>query len=65
MGHELASAIILSITGEKDPRNIQVAFKLCKTILENKEIAKLYKKDLFEYLDCYYPIEFDDKADKR
>lgn len=40
MSHELASAIILSITGEKDPRNILVAFKLCKTILDKKEIAK-------------------------
>ncbi|CAD8091039.1 unnamed protein product [Paramecium sonneborni] len=62
---ELASAILQSIVGEKDPRNILVAFQLCDAILQEKNIGIQYKKEIFEFLDCYYPIEFNERADPR
>ncbi|CAK76678.1 unnamed protein product (macronuclear) [Paramecium tetraurelia] len=62
---ELAAIILQSIIGEKDPRNILVAFQLCDAILEVKNIGTQYKREIFEFLDCYYPIEFNEKADPR
>ncbi|CAD8056477.1 unnamed protein product [Paramecium primaurelia] len=62
---ELASLILQSIIGEKDPRNILVAFQLCDAILQEKNIGSQYKREIFEFLDCYYPIEFNEKADPR
>ncbi|CAD8064081.1 unnamed protein product [Paramecium primaurelia] len=62
---EIASAILQSIIGEKDPRNILVAFQLCDAILQENKVGIQYKREIFEFLDCYYPIEFNEKADPR
>ena len=42
-----------------------ICFKLIDQILQSPSVAEPYLKDLFSFLDCYYPIEFNEKADKR
>lgn len=54
-----------AIRGEKDPRNIVTCFELLEYLLRHDECIKPYLKEVFEFLDCYYPIEFNEKADKR
>ena len=52
------SFIVLLLTeGERDPRNILVVFGLFGFVLERMDAYAL-KNEIFEQLDCYYPIEF-------
>lgn len=43
--------------GEKDPRNLMVAFSIAKVILQEFDIVS-HVVDLFDVLYCYFPITF-------
>lgn len=43
--------------GEKDPRNLLVAFELVRTIIDRFDISG-HIEDLFEIVFCYFPISF-------
>ncbi|KAM3132569.1 hypothetical protein pb186bvf_015382 [Paramecium bursaria] len=62
---ELAQYIIRQLGGEKDPRNIIVAFQIIKQLLEQKDVIHLYTTDIINFLDCYYPIEMVDNPNKK
>ena len=67
MGSGFISNILKATENEMDPRNILLVFDLIKFIL-NEFDAKIlidYKNVIFEQLDLYYPIEFDENVDKR
>ena len=48
------------IDGEKDPRNLLIAFNLVKLLYMTipKDISDNYTKNYFEFLNEYYPIDF-------
>lgn len=43
--------------GEKDPRNLMVAFELVREIIDRFDISS-HIEDLFEIVFCYFPISF-------
>ncbi|KAI9283158.1 RNAPII transcription regulator C-terminal-domain-containing protein [Sporodiniella umbellata] len=43
--------------GEKDPRNLIVAFALVRAIIEKFDISR-HVEDLFDVVFCYFPIHF-------
>lgn len=43
--------------GEKDPRNLIVAFALVRAIIERFDISR-HIEDLFDVVFCYFPIHF-------
>ncbi|KAG0363397.1 hypothetical protein BG005_000651 [Podila minutissima] len=48
---------IQCLDGEKDPRNLMLAFTLIKNIIQEFDIAQ-HVEDLFEVTFCYFPITF-------
>jgi hypothetical protein len=57
LSDELIPQFIQAMDGEKDPRNLLVAFKIFKLMMRVLDISK-YIEDLFELLWCYFPITF-------
>ena len=54
------STVLRSTGGEKDPKNLNVYFKLYEFLLTLN--AKFLEKDvetIFDNLQCYYPITFE------
>ncbi|KAI9357881.1 Dos2-interacting transcription regulator of RNA-Pol-II-domain-containing protein [Pilaira anomala] len=51
------SGFINCMDGEKDPRNLLVAFELIRTIMDRFDISR-HIEDLFEIVFCYFPISF-------
>ncbi|KAI9480357.1 MAG: Dos2-interacting transcription regulator of RNA-Pol-II-domain-containing protein [Benjaminiella poitrasii] len=47
--------------GEKDPRNLMVAFELVRAIIDRFDISR-HIEDLFEIVFCYFPISFSPPA---
>ncbi|KAG0936580.1 hypothetical protein G6F32_010055 [Rhizopus arrhizus] len=43
--------------GEKDPRNLMVAFALVRAIIDKFDISR-HVEDLFDIIFCYFPIHF-------
>ncbi|CAO3687157.1 unnamed protein product [Umbelopsis ramanniana] len=57
LSDELIPQFIQAMDGEKDPRNLLIAFKIFKLMMRVLDISK-YIEDLFELLWCYFPITF-------
>ncbi|KAG0233463.1 hypothetical protein BGW42_007420 [Actinomortierella wolfii] len=57
LGSEFVFGFIQCLDGEKDPRNLMLAFTLIKEIIQNFDIAQ-HVEDLFEVTFCYFPITF-------
>jgi hypothetical protein len=56
--------LLLRMTeGEQDPRNILVVFELWRWVLSEVTSIEELKYAVFELLDCYYPIEFNEQLD--
>ncbi|KAG2202901.1 hypothetical protein INT47_008933, partial [Mucor saturninus] len=43
--------------GEKDPRNLMLAFELVRSIIDRFDISR-HIEDLFDVVFCYFPISF-------
>jgi len=54
---ELIPQFIQAMDGERDPRNLLIAFKIFKNMTRILDVSK-YIEDLFELLWCYFPITF-------
>ncbi len=54
---EFLVGFIQSLDGEKDPRNLLIAFHLTSIICKNFDVSDL-AEDLFEVTACYFPITF-------
>lgn len=46
------------VSGEKDPRNLLISFKLSKEMTSNLRNISKFKEELFDILFCYFPITF-------
>ncbi|KAF8557709.1 ARM repeat-containing protein [Imleria badia] len=57
MGEQFLSSYAVLASGEKDPRNLLVAFKIAHVILTNFDISK-HVETYFDITFCYYPITF-------
>ncbi|KAG0142959.1 hypothetical protein CROQUDRAFT_81546 [Cronartium quercuum f. sp. fusiforme G11] len=57
MGNEFIGSYCTLVEGEKDPRNLLVAFRLAKVILTEFDVASKIE-ELFDITFCYFPITF-------
>ncbi|GJJ69980.1 DNA repair/transcription protein MET18/MMS19 [Entomortierella parvispora] len=57
MSADFVFGFIQCLDGEKDPRNLMLAFTLIKHIIQEFDIAQ-HVEDLFEVTFCYFPITF-------
>ncbi|KAF9245349.1 ARM repeat-containing protein [Melanogaster broomeanus] len=57
MGDQFLSGYAALASGEKDPRNLLVAFKISRVVLMEFDISK-HVEDYFEITFCYFPITF-------
>ncbi|KAF8982331.1 hypothetical protein BGZ46_001445 [Entomortierella lignicola] len=57
MSSDFVFGFIQCLDGEKDPRNLLLAFTLIKSIIREFDIAQ-HVEDLFEVTFCYFPITF-------
>ncbi|KEI36566.1 uncharacterized protein L969DRAFT_90937 [Mixia osmundae IAM 14324] len=57
MGNTFLSGYCKLATGEKDPRNLRLAFSIARVILVEFDIAERVE-DLFDITFCYFPITF-------
>ncbi|KAH0836552.1 ARM repeat-containing protein [Lanmaoa asiatica] len=57
MGEQFLSSYAALVSGEKDPRNLLIAFKIARVILTDFDISKNVE-NYFDITFCYYPITF-------
>ncbi|KAF8836738.1 ARM repeat-containing protein [Paxillus ammoniavirescens] len=57
MGDQFLSSYAALASGEKDPRNLLVAFKIARVVLAEFDTSK-HVEDYFEVTFCYFPITF-------
>ncbi|KAG9312861.1 ARM repeat-containing protein [Chiua virens] len=57
LGEKFLPSYAVLASGEKDPRNLLVAFKIARVILSFFDISK-YIEDYFDITFCYFPITF-------
>ncbi|KAF8587853.1 ARM repeat-containing protein [Ramaria rubella] len=57
MGDEFIQGYVEIAEGEKDPRNLLLAFSIARVVLIEFDISK-YVDDLFNITFCYFPISF-------
>lgn len=57
---EFLTHFLNQIEGEKDPRNLLILLNIINVILNSfdRNVLELKKYDIFETLECYYPISF-------
>ncbi|XP_067858126.1 MMS19 nucleotide excision repair protein homolog [Heptranchias perlo] len=48
---------IQAMDGEKDPRNLLMAFQISRDLINNYELGT-FVEELFEVTSCYFPIDF-------
>ena len=57
---EFVTGVIAAMDGEKDPRNLLVAFGLVRSMVSGLEPARgEMAEELFDVISCYYPITFE------
>lgn len=57
MGLNFTYAVISSIDGERDPRNLMFLFQLMNKYLRIIPLGHLVE-DMFDVLACYFPVDF-------
>uniref|UniRef100_A0A8D0AX53 MMS19 nucleotide excision repair protein n=1 Tax=Sander lucioperca TaxID=283035 RepID=A0A8D0AX53_SANLU len=58
LGADFVFGFVQSMDGERDPRNLLLAFQIAKNIvLRGYDLGK-FAEELFEVTSCYFPIDF-------
>ncbi|KAM8836399.1 MMS19 nucleotide excision repair protein homolog isoform 4-T4 [Spinachia spinachia] len=58
LGADFVFGFVQSMDGERDPRNLLLAFQIARTIvLRGYDLGK-FTEELFEVTSCYFPIDF-------
>ncbi|KAM4525603.1 MMS19 nucleotide excision repair protein homolog [Odontesthes bonariensis] len=58
LGTDFVFGFVQSMDGERDPRNLLLAFQIAKNIiLRGYDLGK-FTEELFEVTSCYFPIDF-------
>ncbi|XP_043911515.1 MMS19 nucleotide excision repair protein homolog [Protopterus annectens] len=58
LGSDFTYGFIQAMDGEKDPRNLLLAFKLARDIVVKKFAMGPFVEEFFEVTSCYFPIDF-------
>ncbi|KAH8111038.1 ARM repeat-containing protein [Phellopilus nigrolimitatus] len=62
MGNEFLTGYTSLVDGEKDPRNLMIAFSIDRVICIEFDISR-HVEELFNVIFCYFPITFKPPAD--
>ncbi|XP_030308861.1 MMS19 nucleotide excision repair protein homolog [Calypte anna] len=58
LGADFTFGFIQVMDGEKDPRNLLVAFQIVRDIIAKNYALGPFVEELFEVTSCYFPIDF-------
>ncbi|XP_075072020.1 MMS19 nucleotide excision repair protein homolog [Mixophyes fleayi] len=58
LGADFTFGFIQVMDGEKDPRNLLVAFRIVQEIITKDYALGPFVEELFEVTSCYFPIDF-------
>ncbi|XP_069575460.1 MMS19 nucleotide excision repair protein homolog [Brachyistius frenatus] len=58
LGADFVFGFVQSMDGERDPRNLLLAFQIAKTIIHRGYNLGKFTEELFEVTSCYFPIDF-------
>ncbi|XP_056386832.1 MMS19 nucleotide excision repair protein homolog [Hyla sarda] len=58
LGADFTFGFIQVMDGEKDPRNLLLAFQIVQNIITKNYTLGLFVEELFEVTSCYFPIDF-------
>ncbi|KAM5141580.1 MMS19 nucleotide excision repair protein homolog [Mantella aurantiaca] len=58
LGADFTFGFIQVMDGEKDPRNLLVAFRIVHDIITKNYTLGPFVEELFEVVSCYFPIDF-------
>ncbi|XP_053307203.1 MMS19 nucleotide excision repair protein homolog [Spea bombifrons] len=58
LGADFTFGFIQVMDGEKDPRNLLVAFRIVQDIISKNYNLGPFVEELFEVTSCYFPIDF-------
>ncbi|KAG8551213.1 hypothetical protein GDO81_004011 [Engystomops pustulosus] len=58
LGADFTFGFIQVMDGEKDPRNLLVAFRIVQNIITKGYALGPFVEELFEVTSCYFPIDF-------
>ncbi|KAM3913040.1 MMS19 nucleotide excision repair protein homolog [Leptodactylus fuscus] len=62
LGADFTFGFIQVMDGEKDPRNLLVAFQIVQNIITKNYALGPFVEELFEVTSCYFPIDFNPPA---
>ncbi|XP_041819393.1 MMS19 nucleotide excision repair protein homolog isoform X2 [Chelmon rostratus] len=58
LGADFVFGFVQSMDGERDPRNLLLAFQVAKNIIHRGYDLGKFTEELFEVTSCYFPIDF-------
>ncbi|XP_044194610.1 MMS19 nucleotide excision repair protein homolog isoform X1 [Thunnus albacares] len=58
LGADFVFGFVQSMDGERDPRNLLLAFQIAKNIIYRGYDLGKFTEELFEVTSCYFPIDF-------
>ncbi|KAM4716212.1 MMS19 nucleotide excision repair protein homolog isoform 2-T2 [Anableps anableps] len=58
LGADFVFGFVQSMDGERDPRNLLLAFRIAKNVILREYSMGKFTEELFEVTSCYFPIDF-------
>ncbi|TNN04148.1 hypothetical protein fugu_001177 [Takifugu bimaculatus] len=58
LGADFVFGFVQSMDGERDPRNLLLAFQVAKNIIHRGYELGSFTEEMFEVTSCYFPIDF-------
>ncbi|XP_054623207.1 MMS19 nucleotide excision repair protein homolog isoform X2 [Dunckerocampus dactyliophorus] len=58
LGADFVFGFVQSMDGERDPRNLLLAFQIAKNIIRKGYNLGKFTEEMFEVTSCYFPIDF-------
>ncbi|XP_043086941.1 MMS19 nucleotide excision repair protein homolog [Puntigrus tetrazona] len=58
LGADFVFGFVQSVDGERDPRNLLLAFQVARNIIHRGYDLGKFVEELFEVTSCYFPIDF-------
>ncbi|KAL2101774.1 hypothetical protein ACEWY4_003535 [Coilia grayii] len=58
LGSDFVFGFVQSMDGERDPRNLLLAFQIARNIVVHGYNLGKFTEELFEVTSCYFPIDF-------
>ncbi|XP_066522374.1 MMS19 nucleotide excision repair protein homolog isoform X2 [Hoplias malabaricus] len=58
LGPDFVYGFVQAVDGERDPRNLLLAFQIARNIIHRGYDLSQFTEELFEVMSCYFPIDF-------